>query len=114
MRPDSAMLLLVAEACNKADKSVIPPWARGYVISEVNCIVDWASETAGTRGSIYSAHLQCSGATDAPRSQTVLLPKLPSKSRSAPISVASKPTSVVPQENRQPRDRVFCDKLSGS
>ena len=67
-----------AEACNKTDKSVIALSAKSYVSSEVNCSVDWVSETPGARGSIYSAHLQCSGTAERAQktfSNIVLLPK---------------------------------------
>jgi hypothetical protein len=49
-----------AELCNNSEKSVIALTATTYVSSEANCTVAWVSETAGTRGPIYSAHVQCS------------------------------------------------------
>ncbi|MGC2409372.1 MAG: hypothetical protein WA441_05110 [Methyloceanibacter sp.] len=55
-----------AEACNKAEKSIIALAAKSYVSSEASCTIDWVSETPGTRGAIYSAHLQCSGAAEGP------------------------------------------------
>jgi len=55
------------EGCNKAEKSVITLAANSYVSSEANCTIDWVSETPGTRGAIYSAHLQCSGTAESPK-----------------------------------------------
>jgi hypothetical protein len=52
------------DACNAADKSVITLSAKSYVSSEANCVVDWVSETAGARGPIYSAHLQCTATAE--------------------------------------------------
>jgi hypothetical protein len=48
-----------AQVCKDADKSVIVISANTYVSSEAHCMVDWVTETAGPRGPIYSAHLQC-------------------------------------------------------
>jgi hypothetical protein len=59
------------EDCNKAEKSIITLAAKSYVSSEASCTIDWVSETPGTRGAIYSAHLQCSGAAEGPQ-KTVL------------------------------------------
>jgi hypothetical protein len=42
-----------------AEESVIMLSANSYVSREANCSVKWVSQTAGPRGSIYSAHLQC-------------------------------------------------------
>jgi hypothetical protein len=67
-----------AEACNKAEKSIITLAAKSYVSSEESCTVDWISETSGARGSIYSAHLQCAGTVEGPQktvSDLVLWPK---------------------------------------
>jgi hypothetical protein len=67
-----------AEICEQTDKSVFVLSAKTYVGSEMNCAVDWVSQTAGTRGSIYSVRLQCSGtAAGAARtpSNLVILPK---------------------------------------
>src|SRR5262245_35799216 len=41
------------------DSSIIGLSAKNYISDEVNCTVDWVSETAGARGAIYSAHLHC-------------------------------------------------------
>jgi hypothetical protein len=49
-----------ADACKNADKSVIVLSAKTYTSSEANCSVAWVSKTAGSRGSLYSAHLLCS------------------------------------------------------
>ena len=46
-------------AGRELDKSVIVLSAKTYAGPEANCRVDWVSQTAGARGSIYSAHLQC-------------------------------------------------------
>jgi len=43
------------------ESSVIVLSAKSYVSGKANCSVDWVSQTAGARGSIYSAHLQCTG-----------------------------------------------------
>src|SRR5262249_3788819 len=68
-----------SEACdNQVDKSVFVLSAKSYVSSETNCAVDWVSETAGARGPIYSAHLQCANAGQQGRpitSNLVILPK---------------------------------------
>ena len=42
-----------------AEESVIVLSANSYVSREANCRVIWVSQTAGARGSIYSAHLHC-------------------------------------------------------
>ena len=42
-----------------AEESVIVLSANSYVSREANCSVKWVSQTAGARGSIYSAHLHC-------------------------------------------------------
>jgi hypothetical protein len=42
-----------------AEESIIMLSANSYVSREVNCNVKWVSQTAGARGSIYSAHLHC-------------------------------------------------------
>jgi hypothetical protein len=49
----------VAGAGTAAHESVIVLAAKTYVSPEANCSVDWVSQTAGRRGSIYAAHLQC-------------------------------------------------------
>jgi hypothetical protein len=48
------------DVCQSADKSVIVLSAKTYVTPEANCTVNWVAETAGARGPIYSAHIQCS------------------------------------------------------
>ena len=48
------------DVCKNADNSVIVLSARTYVSSQANCTVASISETAGARGPIYSARLQCS------------------------------------------------------
>src|SRR5215831_3415181 len=42
-----------------AEESIIALSANSYVSRETNCSVKWVSQTAGARGSIYSAHLHC-------------------------------------------------------
>ena len=57
--PESYAGTWIASAGTELDKSVIVLSARTYVGPEANCSVDMVSQTAGARGSIYSAHLQC-------------------------------------------------------
>lgn len=42
-----------------SEESVIVLSANSYVSQHENCSVKWVSQTAGARGSIYSAHLHC-------------------------------------------------------
>ena len=42
-----------------AEESVIVLSANSYVSRETNCSVQWVSQTASARGSIYSVHLKC-------------------------------------------------------
>jgi hypothetical protein len=46
-------------AGTEPEKSFIVLSAKTYVSREASCRVDGVSQTAGARGSIYSAHLQC-------------------------------------------------------
>jgi hypothetical protein len=39
--------------------AVIMLSAKSYVSGEANCTVDWVSQTASARGSVYAAHLRC-------------------------------------------------------
>jgi hypothetical protein len=55
--PESYTGTWIASA--ETEKSVIVLSAKTYVGPEANCSVDWVSQTAGGRGSIYAAHLQC-------------------------------------------------------
>jgi hypothetical protein len=48
-----------ADACQKADKSVIVVSAETYASAGTNCMVAFVSETPSARGAIYSAHLLC-------------------------------------------------------
>jgi len=48
-----------AETRPQAARSVINLSATAYQGSRANCSVDWVSQTAGRRGSIYAAHMQC-------------------------------------------------------
>ena len=57
--PESYRGMWVADAGTEPEKSVIVLSAKTYVSREARCRVDWVSQTAGARGSIYSAHLQC-------------------------------------------------------
>lgn len=49
----------MAGAGTEPEKSVIVLSAKTYVSREASCRVDSVSQTAGARGSIYSAHSQC-------------------------------------------------------
>ena len=42
-----------------AEESVFVLSAKSYVSPGANCSVEWVSQTAGARGSIYSARLHC-------------------------------------------------------
>jgi hypothetical protein len=67
-----------ADACSKTDKVVLVLSARSYVSPAARCSVDWVAETAGARGSIYSARLRCAGTTERPQktnSNSVLVPR---------------------------------------
>jgi hypothetical protein len=66
------------EVCKLADKSVIALTATTYVSSEASCTVDWVAETAGARGPIYSAHIQClkrAGKAQRTTSSLIILPR---------------------------------------
>jgi len=54
----------LTEDCDKAAKSLITLSGKRYVDSNATCNVGWVSETAGARGTNYSAHLQCPSTTD--------------------------------------------------
>lgn len=45
--------------CKDADTAVIVLSDKSYVNADANCTVDWVTETASPRGSVFSAHLQC-------------------------------------------------------
>jgi hypothetical protein len=62
--PESYTGTWIAGTETESDKSVIVISAKMYVSPEAICSVDWVSQTAGARGSIYSAHLQCSYAAE--------------------------------------------------
>jgi hypothetical protein len=47
------------EDCKNADKAIIIS-DKTYIDPDKSCGVLWVSETAAARGSIYSAHMQCS------------------------------------------------------
>jgi len=49
-----------AQDCNKTESAIVLS-NKSYVGSKGRCVVEWVSETAGARGAIYSARLQCSG-----------------------------------------------------
>jgi hypothetical protein len=48
-----------AETRPQAARYVIDLSATAYQGSQASCSVDWVSQTAGRRGSIYAAHMQC-------------------------------------------------------
>jgi len=54
----------IDEDCDKAAKSVITLSGKRYVDQDATCNVVWVSETAGARGTNYSAHMQCPSTTD--------------------------------------------------
>jgi hypothetical protein len=58
--------------CRNADKSYVVLSATTYVNSDLNCAVDWVSETAGARGSIYSARLRCAKPGSPPTTSNVI------------------------------------------
>jgi hypothetical protein len=60
--PDAYLGTWAADAgkCGESDKAAVVLAAKAYTSSSANCSVDFVSETAGARGSIYSARLQCS------------------------------------------------------
>lgn len=60
----------MAGAGTEPEKSVIVLSAKTYVSREARCSVNWVSQTAGARGSIYSAHLQCINSADGPGKKT--------------------------------------------
>jgi hypothetical protein len=49
------------------DKAFIVLSAKAYVSPDASCAIRWVTETAGARGPIYSAHMQCSKPTSAQR-----------------------------------------------
>ena len=61
----------MADAGTEPEKSVIVLSAKTYVSREASCSVNWVSQTAGARGSIYSAHLQCFNPADGAGNKTV-------------------------------------------
>ena len=63
--------------CTNLDDPVIVLSAKTYINSKVNCTIHWVSEIPSTRGTIYSAHMQCSSTTassDKTISNLILLP----------------------------------------
>jgi hypothetical protein len=50
---------MAAQARPQAARPVINLSATTYRGPRANCTVDWVSQTAGRRGSIYAAHIQC-------------------------------------------------------
>ena len=48
-----------ADLCTD-DKSVFVVSAKGYTTSDASCTIQWVTETAGTAGPFYSAHMRCS------------------------------------------------------
>jgi hypothetical protein len=59
-------------------KATVVVSEKGYVTSEASCEIQWLTETAGSSGPIYSAHMRCSNLT-APNEKTelnrIILPK---------------------------------------
>jgi hypothetical protein len=47
-----------ADLCRDS-KSTFVVSAKGYVTSQANCAIQWVTETAGSDGPIYSAHMRC-------------------------------------------------------
>jgi len=47
-----------AELCDD-DKSVFVVSAKEYTTSQTKCSIQWVTETAGSAGPIYSAHMRC-------------------------------------------------------
>jgi hypothetical protein len=59
-----------ADLC-RDDKSTVIVSGKGYVTAQESCEVQWVAETAGSNGSIYSAHMRCSSLA-APEQTTAL------------------------------------------
>src|SRR5215471_14436024 len=57
--PEAYWGIWVGTAEPWAASSIIVLSAKSYVSGEANCSVDWVSQTASARGSVYAAHLQC-------------------------------------------------------
>jgi hypothetical protein len=60
-----------AGKCGESDKAAVVLRAKAYTSSTANCTVRFVSETAGARGSIYSARLQCSNAASKGKTKSV-------------------------------------------
>jgi hypothetical protein len=56
-----------AASCQPRNEGVVVLSAKRYVGGETKCVVRGVYETAGLHGPIYSARMQCSGTTEAPR-----------------------------------------------
>jgi hypothetical protein len=69
--PESYTGTWIAAAETGQDKSVIVLSGKMYFSREAACSVDWVSQTAGARGSIYSAHLQCVSLVEKAKTKTV-------------------------------------------
>jgi hypothetical protein len=69
--PESYTGTWIASAGAEPDKSVIVLSGKTYVSPEASCSVDWVSQPAGVRGSIYSAHLQCFNPAERAGNKTV-------------------------------------------
>jgi hypothetical protein len=69
--PEAYRGMWMADAGTEPEKSVIALSAKTFVSREANCGVNWVSQTAGARGSIYSAHLQCFNPADGAGKKTV-------------------------------------------
>jgi hypothetical protein len=58
--------------CKDADKAAIVLSAKTYVGPAGSCVVDYVSETAGPKGPIFSARLQCSGPAGQAQKKTIV------------------------------------------
>jgi hypothetical protein len=60
--PDAYLGTWTADAgkCADSDKAAVVLAAKAYTSYTASCTVDYVAETAGARGSTYSARLQCS------------------------------------------------------
>jgi hypothetical protein len=59
-----------AATCKDADKAVVLS-AKTYVGPSASCVVDYVSETAGRKGPIFSARLQCSDPAKPAQKKTI-------------------------------------------
>jgi hypothetical protein len=71
--PDAYLGTWAADAgkCGESDKGGVVLAAKAYTSSAANCTVDFVSETAGARGAIYSARLQCSNPASKSKAKSI-------------------------------------------